>query len=105
MKNDTPLIVVPLTMLPSERGENPLPADIMTQKQEIVDLIVSKTNLEVSSNSIAWSLFRELGGDVMINAFACNFMVDGKPNKDVLCPYACHFIESQDFNRLKDRSQ
>jgi hypothetical protein len=86
MNNDTPVIVTPLTMLSSERGDDPVPADIMKQKQEIVDLIVTKTNLETRNDSTAWCLFMGLGGDVMINAFSSNFMIDGEPNKDVVSP-------------------
>ncbi|CAG5158148.1 uncharacterized protein ALTATR162_LOCUS5007 [Alternaria atra] len=71
-------------MLPSERVDNPNPDDVKKEKQKIVNLIVSKSNLDIYNSPEAWSLFKELGGDVMINAFACNFMVDGVPNTDVI---------------------
>lgn len=32
----------------------------------------------------AVELLKELGGDLMINAFACNFKIDGKPNRNVV---------------------
>lgn len=32
-----------------------------------------------------------LGGDLMINAFACNFKVNGKINADVVSDYFCYF--------------
>jgi hypothetical protein len=86
MNNQTPLIVVPLIMLPSERGDNPQPSDITQQKQEIHDLIVTKTNTEIRNDNTAWPLFTQLGGDVMINAFACNFKINGQPNTDVVGP-------------------
>jgi hypothetical protein len=81
---DTALVVVPLTLLPAEKVANPNPADIAQQKEDIYSLIVTQDNSAIQSNTTAWNLFIELGGDVMINAFACNFIVNGAQNTDVV---------------------
>lgn len=77
-------MVVPLTLLPAEKVDNPNPTDIAQQKEDIYNLIVTQDNSAIRSNTTAWSLFTELGGDVMINAFACNFIVNGVQNTDVV---------------------
>ncbi|KAL8393901.1 hypothetical protein RB595_003599 [Gaeumannomyces hyphopodioides] len=76
---DDSLIVVPLIRLPSERNGG----DVAAEKQRIRDEIIGRENKEIVDNSNSWKLMCELGGDLMINAFACNFKVNGIVNQDV----------------------
>ena len=74
------LIITPFTMLPAEREGK----DIEAQKQFIRDNILGKDNVTVFENEAAVKLLAQMGGDLMINAFACNFEIDGVVNKDVV---------------------
>ncbi|KAL8284400.1 hypothetical protein RB597_001861 [Gaeumannomyces tritici] len=76
---DDSLIVVPLIRLPSERDGG----DVAAEKQRIRTEIVGCENKTIVENENSWKLMCELGGDLMINAFACNFKVNGKVNQDV----------------------
>jgi hypothetical protein len=74
------LIITPFTVLPAERGGK----NVEEQKQFIRDHILGKDNAEVFKDKDAVKLLAEMGGDLMINAFACNFEIDGEVNKDVV---------------------
>jgi hypothetical protein len=73
---DDNLIVVPLIRFPSERLEG----DVEAEKKRIRKNILGVSNKELFEDEETWAFLAELGGDLMINAFACNFKVDGKPN-------------------------
>ena len=81
---DSELIVTPLNMLPAEREAESTPEIVEQQKQFIRDRILGVTNEELIKDQDAMDLLRILGGDLMINAFACNFKIDGIPNTDVV---------------------
>jgi hypothetical protein len=74
------LIITPFTMLPAERQGK----DFEAQKQFIRDNIIGKDNKAVFENEAAVELIAQMGGDLTINAFACNFELDGVVNKDVV---------------------
>lgn len=77
------LIVCPLIRLPSEkRGLSE--SDIENEKQRIREKILSVTNEQLFDDPDSMDFLSELGGDLMINAFACNFKVNGKVNDDVV---------------------
>ncbi|SPO00097.1 uncharacterized protein DNG_02949 [Cephalotrichum gorgonifer] len=81
-KPDEDLIVVPLMRLPSERsGQNA--AAVEAEKDRIRKKIVGVDNKTLYEDKETWKFLAELGGDLMINAFACNFKIDGQPNRDV----------------------
>lgn len=42
------------------------------------------SNEELIKDKDAIKLLKKLGGDLMINAFACNFRIGGKPNNNVV---------------------
>jgi hypothetical protein len=84
MEGDSLLIVVPFNLLPSERLNPPDPEKVKKEKEFIWKRIVNASNSELVNDEEAWALFQKLGGDVMINAFACNFKVDGKTNNDIV---------------------
>ncbi|RIB26875.1 pyridoxal phosphate-dependent transferase [Gigaspora rosea] len=78
---DDDFIVTPFNMLPAEKLG---PKEVDELKQEIRTLIVEKTNDQIVKSKKAMKLIKELGSDLMINTFACNFKVDGKINEDVI---------------------
>jgi hypothetical protein len=92
MTNSTsPFICVPLNELPSERAEDSTPEKVEAEKTRIRKDIIEKSNAEIvkedqfrPQDQKAMKLMRELGSDLNINAFACNFRYsDGHLNEDV----------------------
>ncbi|KAK4668537.1 uncharacterized protein QC764_708110 [Podospora pseudoanserina] len=76
------LVVVPLIRLPAEKaGESP--EAIEAQKELIRNKILNRTNEELFEDKKTWKLLCELAGDLMINAFACNFKIGDDINQDV----------------------
>ena len=78
------LVVVPFNMLPTEQGPDPDPKKIREQKEWILKRITNRPNSELVDDPEAMELMQDLGSDLMINAFACNFRINGKINKDVV---------------------
>lgn len=77
------LIVVPLNRLPAEKkglGDKA----IEDQKRFIRERILGVRNRVLVDDTEAWDLLATLGGDLMINAFSCNFRINGEPNRDVV---------------------
>jgi hypothetical protein len=77
---DDPYIVVPFNPLPSETQG---PEEVEKEKQYIRKKILPASNMQLIEDEEAMRKIRELGSDLNINAFACNFKIDGKPNEDV----------------------
>lgn len=81
-------------MLPAEReskGSKDKKAkekDIEDQKDFIRKKVLGVKNNDLMNDKLAVELLEQLGGDLMINAFACNFKIDGKPNTDVVSSYS-----------------
>lgn len=76
-----PLIVVPLIRLPAEKKNN---GDVVAEKKRIREKILARDNQALFEDKDTWKFLCELGGDLMINAFACNFKLNGKVNQDVV---------------------
>lgn len=76
------LIVVPLIQLPSEKTPG---IGVEVQKDYIRQNILGRDNKALFEDKKAWNLLCELGGDLMINAFATNFAIGNEVNKDVVC--------------------
>jgi len=79
------LIVVPFNMLPAEqKGAS---SDIVEKERaEILKITkLSNDDLVQEENRSLLELLEKLGGDLMINAFACNFRVGSNVNTDVVC--------------------
>jgi hypothetical protein len=73
------LIVTPVKMLPAERRNSSAHREVKKEKNRLLDLLkMTNSELESHKNELA-----ELGSDLVVNAFACNFYIDGKPNQDV----------------------
>ena len=90
------LIVTPMKMLQAERENPPDPNKVKTEKEKIMGLLkLSDCELEARKNELLnW------GSDLMINAFACNFYIDGKPNTDVV---EANYLNNRLYTRLSIR--
>lgn len=78
------LIVCPLIRLPSEKQAGHSASDIEKEKKRIREKILSVSNEDLVNDPENMEFLSTLGGDLMINAFACNFKVNGKVNDDVV---------------------
>lgn len=70
-------------MLPTEKA-GASPEEIEKQRQFIRDRILNRDNGALEADKDAVELLKQVGGDLMINAFACNFEIDGKVNEDIV---------------------
>lgn len=78
------LIIRPLIRLPSEKRAGHSEKDVESEKERIREKILSVSNEDLLDDSESMEFLSTLGGDLMINAFACNFKVNGKVNDDVV---------------------
>ncbi|CCM01340.1 uncharacterized protein FIBRA_03390 [Fibroporia radiculosa] len=76
------LIVKTLVMLPSEQKGLP-PCEVEKEERYILDNIVNKPNSEIFENPETMRKISELGPDLIVDVFACNFHIGGKVNEDV----------------------
>ncbi|KAK0701996.1 pyridoxal phosphate-dependent transferase [Lasiosphaeria miniovina] len=108
-KDEDDFLVVPLIQLPSEKpqAKGIKPADpedsedrtkrIEAEKERIRKKILDARTEDLVEDKESWAFLAKLGGDLMINAFACNFKVDGKPNTDV---GEANYLNQRLFQRL-----
>ncbi|KAF9526517.1 hypothetical protein CPB83DRAFT_837286 [Crepidotus variabilis] len=75
----TPFIVIPFNPLVNEDNE----AKLEEEKKFIRKHILPKSNEQLVRNRLAMKELRALGSDLNINAFACNFCINGKDNTDI----------------------
>ncbi|KAJ1311923.1 hypothetical protein OPQ81_010383 [Rhizoctonia solani] len=95
--DDPNLVVVPLNSIPAER-EGKSPDEVQKQRKYIRDRIVNRPNLELVQDEEAMKLVRELGSDLSINAFACNFRLpNGEINQDVV---EANYLNTRIYDRL-----
>ncbi|THH28150.1 hypothetical protein EUX98_g6038 [Antrodiella citrinella] len=80
---DKDLIVVPFNMLPSETKPGATEVHVQAEKQFIRERILKPANHELLADSEAMRLLSQLGGDLMINVFACNFRINGELNSNI----------------------
>lgn len=78
IKSD-PFIVVPFNALSSE----PDPDAVEKEKLFIRENILGQSNEAIAASEDALKVLCSLGSDLNINAFACNFRINGTPNTDV----------------------
>jgi hypothetical protein len=90
------IIVTPMKMLQAEREDPPDPEKVRKEKEEILALLkLSDSDLEARKKELL-----KWGSDLMINAFACNFYIDGKPNTDVV---EANYLNNRLYDRLSVR--
>ncbi|EXM19045.1 hypothetical protein FOTG_12836 [Fusarium oxysporum f. sp. vasinfectum 25433] len=95
-KPEDDLIVVPLIRLPIERNGGSA-EDVAKEKERIRTKILGVSNEDLFKDEETWELLETLGGDLMINAFACNFRINGKPNTDI---GEANYLNQRIFKRL-----
>lgn len=76
---NTEFIVVPFNPLVNEPDEEKVEAE----KMFIREYILNKSNEELLQDPLAMKELRALGSDLNINAFSCNFRINGEVNTDV----------------------
>ncbi|KAE9407609.1 PLP-dependent transferase [Gymnopus androsaceus JB14] len=88
-------IIKSLNLLPSEKEETPDPKMIEEERRFIRENILGKSNESIAANPATMKMLNQLGSDLNINAFACNFRLrDGTINTNV--------EEANYMNRLED---
>ncbi|THV00047.1 PLP-dependent transferase [Dendrothele bispora CBS 962.96] len=94
----TDFIVVPLNLLPSELAPDTSPKKVAQEKQFIRDRILFKDNIDLVRDQEAMDLLNQLGSDLNINAFACNFRYrDGTLNTDI---EEANYLNQRIFEKL-----
>jgi len=72
---------------------------IEKQKQQIRDTIIGRANEDLMDDPAAMKLLSQLGSDLNVNAFACNFRINAGTivNDDV---YAANFLNQRILSKL-----
>lgn len=91
------LLVVPFQMLPSETRPDACVEEIDEERRYIRDTLLRRTWEELANDPKACDLMREMGPDLAVNAFACNFRVDGAVNEDIS---EANYLNARIYNRL-----
>ena len=91
------LIVVPFRMLPSEMVPDSSAKELDEERRFIRDTILKHTREEIAEVPRARALMRQMGSDLVVNSFACNFRVDGVINQDVS---EANSLNSRIYDRL-----
>ncbi|TFY82435.1 hypothetical protein EWM64_g1571, partial [Hericium alpestre] len=95
---DTDFTVVPFNPLPAELNPDSTPEKVNAQKQFIRDHILLQDNFRLEQDREAMALLNELGSDLNINTFACNFRYkDGRINTDV---NEANYLNKRIYERL-----
>ena len=95
------LIVKPLVLLPSEQKGLP-PTEVEKEIRFIIENIVNKSNSEIINNEEAMEKIKELGGDLIIIVFACNFHINGVVNENIT---EANFLNRRMFERFSVTSR
>jgi hypothetical protein len=91
--NNTEFVVVPFNPLINDGNKE----KEEEEKQFIREHIIGRTNQEIVQNPRAMDEICALGSDLNINAFACNFKINGQINTDV---EDANYLNSRVFDRL-----
>lgn len=77
------LLVVPFRMLPSEMDPNGSAKAVYEERRFIRDTLLKCAREVLAEDPKACTLMRQMGSDLVVNSFACNFRIDGVVNQDV----------------------
>ena len=91
------LLVVPFRMLPSEVDPDTSAKKVEEERRFIRDTILKHNQEELAEDPEACGLMRLMGSDLVVNSFACNFLVDGVINQDVS---EANSLNSRIYDRL-----
>ncbi|KAH9179372.1 pyridoxal phosphate-dependent transferase [Lactarius sanguifluus] len=77
-------------------------ASTKTRKRRYIrDVLLKRTREELANDPKACALMRQMGSDLVVNAFACNFRVGGVANKDI---WEANDLNARIYNRLSFKS-
>jgi hypothetical protein len=91
------LVVVPFRMLPSEMDPDTSAKKVNEERRYIRDTLLKHTREALAKDTKACALMRQMGSDLVVNSFACNFRVDGVINQDVS---EANSLNSRIYDRL-----
>jgi len=91
------LLLVPFRMLPSEMDPDASAKVVDEERRFIRDTILKRTREVLAKDPKACTLMRQMGSDLVVNSFACNFRVDGVINQDVS---EANALNSRIYDRL-----
>jgi hypothetical protein len=91
------LVVVPFRMLPSEMDPGVSAKKVDEERRFIRDTLLKHTREVLAKDPKARALMRQMGSDLAVNSFACNFRVDGVLNQDVS---EANTLNSRIYDRL-----
>ena len=91
------LVVVPFRMLPSEMDPDASAKEVDEERRFIRDTLLKRTREVLAKDPRACTLMRQMGSDLIVNSFACNFRVDGIINQDVS---EANALNSRIYDRL-----
>jgi|SRR6266850_1261240 len=94
------LLVVPFRALPSEMDPNTSTKKVYEERRFIRD-ILKRPREELANDPKACALMRQMGSDLAVNMFACNFRVDGSINRDVS---EANYLNARIYDRLSLKS-
>ncbi|KAF8265644.1 pyridoxal phosphate-dependent transferase [Lactarius quietus] len=95
------LLVVPFRMLPSEMRADTSAERVDEERRYIRDVLLRLTREELANDPKACALMRQMGPDLVVNAFSCNFRVDGAVNEDIL---EANYLNARIYDRLSFKS-
>ena len=91
------LLLVPLRMLPSEMDPDSSAKVVDEERRFIRDTLLKHPREVLAKDPEACTLMRQMGSDLVVNSFACNFRVDGVINQDVS---EANALNSRIYDRL-----
>ncbi|KAI9508875.1 PLP-dependent transferase [Russula earlei] len=95
------LLIVPFRQLPSERIRNASPRKVDEERRFIKDVLLGCTREELAKDPKACALMRQMGSDLVVNSFSCNFLVDGAINQDIS---EANYLNARIYDRLSLKS-
>ncbi|KAH9983311.1 pyridoxal phosphate-dependent transferase [Russula compacta] len=95
------LLVVPFRVLPSEMGPDASRKKVDEERRFIRDILLKRTREELAHDPKARALMCQMGSDLVVNTFACNFRVDGAINQDIS---EANYLNARIYNRLSLKS-
>jgi hypothetical protein len=91
------LLIVPFRMLPSEMDPDSSGKAVDEERRFIRDTLLKRAREGLAKDPKACTLMRQMGSDLVVNSFACNFLVDGVINQDVS---EANALNSRIYDRL-----
>src|SRR5258708_10546576 len=91
------LIVVPFRILPSEMDPDTSAKKVDEERHFIRDTLLKSAREVLAKDPKACAFMRQMGSDLVVNSFACNFRIDGVVNQDVS---EANALNSRIYDRL-----